>query len=302
MGFFEKLKQSLNKTRNIFTNKLDSAFNKDEKIDSNIYDELEELLILADVGISCSDEIITQLKENVKSKKLKFKPQAKEELIEIVENILKGDESLNLNSTPSVIIMLGVNGVGKTTTIAKLAYMLKNQGKSVIMGAADTFRAAAIDQLEIWAKKIDCQIIKHEEKSDPAAVVFDTIAASKKRNISVAICDTAGRLHTKSNLMNELGKIVRIIEKEGSGISKEILLTIDATTGQNGLVQAKRFKEATKITGTILTKLDGTAKGGIVIPIKKQLGLPIKFIGTGEQLDCIQPFDANMFTRALFNM
>lgn len=302
MGFFEKLKQSLNKTRNIFTNKLDSAFNKDEKIDSNIYDELEELLILADVGIKCSDEIITQLKENVKSKKLKFKPQAKEELIEIVENILKGDESLNLNSTPSVIIMLGVNGVGKTTTIAKLAYMLKNQGKSVIMGAADTFRAAAIDQLEIWAKKIDCQIIKHEEKSDPAAVVFDTIAASKKRNISVAICDTAGRLHTKSNLMNELGKIVRIIEKEGSGISKEILLTIDATTGQNGLVQAKRFKEATKITGTILTKLDGTAKGGIVIPIKKQLGLPIKFIGTGEQLDCIQPFDANMFTRALFNM
>ena len=302
MGFFEKLKKSLTKTRQNFTNRLDKSFEKDEKITDSFFEELEEILITCDVGFNCSDEIVRELQKNIKQKKIKFKKQAKEELMLIIEEILKTNEELKVPSKPTIILMLGVNGVGKTTTIAKLAYLFKQQKKSVLLAAADTFRAAAIEQLEILAKKVDCPLIKHQQNSDPASVVFDGICAAKKRNVDYLICDTAGRLHTKKNLMGELEKIVRVTNKEALDLNKEFLLTIDATTGQNGLIQAEKFKETANITGTILTKLDGTAKGGIVIPIKKNLNLPIKFIGTGESLEDFQVFDAAMFTKALFNV
>lgn len=302
MGFFERLKKSLTKTRQNFTNKLDKSFEKEEKITDPFFSELEEILITCDIGFDCSIEIVEKLKKNIKQKKIKFKKEAKNELIKIIEEILNTNEEPKQLSKPTIILMLGVNGVGKTTTIAKLAYFFKQQKKSVLLAAADTFRAAAIEQLEILAKKVDCPLIKHQQNSDPAAVVFDGISAAKKRNVDFLICDTAGRLHTKKNLMGELEKIVRITNKEGVNLNKEFLLTIDATTGQNGLIQAEKFKEAANITGTILTKLDGTAKGGIIIPIKKNLNLPIKFIGTGESLEDLQIFDSNMFTKALFNI
>ncbi len=300
MNFFERLKLSLKKTRQNFSNKLEKSFNTAEKISPEMFDELEEILITSDVGINSSCEIIENLKKNVKSKRLKFKEQAKEELILIINNILNSDEALKTTTTPSIFLILGVNGVGKTTTIAKLAHFFKQQGKSVILGAADTFRAAAIEQILILAKKADCPVVHHKEKADPAAVVFDTITAAKKRKLDIAICDTAGRLHTKKNLMSELEKIVKVVNKEAFDLDREFLLVLDATTGQNGLMQAIKFKESANITGTILTKLDGTAKGGIVIPIKKELNLPIQFIGTGEDLKDLQPFDANLFTKALF--
>ena len=240
------------------------------------------------------------LRENIKKKKIKNTSEAKQELIEIIKEILAGDEQLNINSKPSIILVLGVNGVGKTTTIGKLANLLKEEGNSVVVGAADTFRAAAIEQLEIWTNRVGCSIVKHREGADPAAVVFDTIAAAKKRNADVAICDTAGRLHNKKNLMAELKKISDVVKREAIGCDLEILLVIDATTGQNGVVQAKEFEKSAGLTGIILTKLDGTAKGGIVISIKKHLGLPIKFVGVGEQIDDLQPFDADLFTKALF--
>lgn len=302
MGFFEKLKKSLTKTRQNFADRLDRSFEKDEKISDSFFEELEEILISCDVGFSCTIEIVKELQKNIKQKKIKFKKQAKEELMLVIEEILKTNEEPQNISKPTIILMLGVNGVGKTTTIAKLAYYFKQQQKSVLLAAADTFRAAAIEQLEIWAKKVDCPLIKHQQNSDPASVVFDGICSAKKRNVDFLICDTAGRLHTKKNLMGELEKIVRVTNKEALNLNKEFLLTIDATTGQNGLIQAEKFKETAKITGTILTKLDGTAKGGIVIPIKKNLDLPIKFIGTGESLEDFQVFDANMFTKALFNV
>lgn len=301
MSVFEKLKQSLKKTREIFTKKLDENLQKDEKITNEFYDELEEILIAADVGPICSFDLVFELKKVVKEKKLKFKTQAKEELILIILNILKDEEKKEEEEkTQKIILVLGVNGVGKTTTIAKLCEFYLAQKKSVLIGAADTFRAAAIDQLAVWANRLNVSLIKQKQGADPAAVVFDTISAAKKRKIDISICDTAGRLHTKKNLMNELQKIVRILEKEGENLNKEILLVIDATTGQNGLVQAKQFKECAKITGVVLTKLDGTAKGGIIIPIKKQLKLPIKFIGTGETLKDLQKFDAELFLNALF--
>lgn len=300
MGVFEKLKQSLKKTREIFTKKLDENLQKDEKITNEFYDELEEILVAADVGPICSFDLVFELKKVVKEKKLKFKTQAKEELISIILNILKEKEKKEEEKTQKIILVLGVNGVGKTTTIAKLCEFYIAQKKSVLIGAADTFRAAAIEQLTVWANRLNVPLIKQKQGADPAAVVFDTISAAKKRKIDISICDTAGRLHTKKNLMNELEKIVRILEKEGENLNKEILLVIDATTGQNGLVQAKQFKECAKITGVVLTKLDGTAKGGIVIPIKKQLKLPIKFIGTGETLKDLQEFDAEIFLDALF--
>lgn len=302
MGFFEKLKKSLTKTRQNFADRLDRSFEKDEKISDSFFEELEEILISCDVGFSCTIEIVKELQKNIKQKKIKFKKQAKEELMLVIEEILKTNEEPQNISKPTIILMLGVNGVGKTTTIAKLAYYFKQQQKSVLLAAADTFRAAAIEQLEIWAKKVNCPLIKHQQNSDPASVVFDGICSAKKRNVDFLICDTAGRLHTKKNLMGELEKIVRVTNKEALNLNKEFLLTIDATTGQNGLIQAEKFKETAKITGTILTKLDGTAKGGIVIPIKKNLDLPIKFIGTGESLEDFQVFDANMFTKALFNV
>lgn len=303
MGVFEKLKQTLKKTREVFTKKLDDNLKKDEKITNEFYEELEEILIAADVGPVCSFDLIFELKKAVKEKKLKFKTQAKQELFLILLNILKNNEALKKEpeKPQKIILVLGVNGVGKTTTIAKLCEFYRTQKKSVLIGAADTFRAAAVEQLDIWAKRLNVPLIKQNQGADPAAVVFDTIAAAKKRKIDIAICDTAGRLHTKKNLMNELEKIVRITKKEGENFEKEILLVIDATTGQNGLTQAKEFKECAKITGVVLTKLDGTAKGGIVIPIKKQLMLPIKFIGTGESLKDLQEFDPELFLNALFN-
>ena len=300
MNFFEKLKQSLKKTRENLTNKLDENIKREEKITKEFYEELEEILIVADIGPINSFEIIEELKQIVKRKKLKLRVDAKEELIKIIEEILSSEEKLKINTTPSIILMLGVNGVGKTTTIAKISNYLKEQNKSVIIGAADTFRAAAIEQLEIWAEKVNCPLVKQKQGADPAAVVYDTIAAAKKRKIDVAICDTAGRLHTKKNLMSELEKIIKIMNKETEGLNKEILLVLDATTGQNGLIQAEEFKQYANITGAVLTKLDGTAKGGIIIPIKKKLKLPIKFIATGEGLKDLQPFNPLLFTRALF--
>lgn len=301
MGFFDRLKAGLKKTRKGITEQLNSVFDSSDKINDSMYEELEEILIMSDVGMQTSIEIIDMLKENIKKKKIKSTSEAKQELIDIIRDILTGDEQLNVNSKPSVILVLGVNGVGKTTTIGKLSNLLKKQGKSVIVGAADTFRAAAIEQLEIWTDRVGCSIVKHREGADPAAVVFDTIAAAKKRNVNVAICDTAGRLHNKKNLMAELKKISDVVKREASGCDLEILLVIDATTGQNGVIQAKEFKQAAGLTGIILTKLDGTAKGGIVISIKKNLGLPIKFIGVGEQIDDLQPFNADLFTKALFD-
>lgn len=300
MGFFEKLKSGLKKTRNGITKQINSVFDSSDKVTDSMYEELEEVLIMSDVGMQTSIEIIDMLKENIKKKKIKTTSEAKKELIDVIKDILTGDEQLNVNSKPSVILVLGVNGVGKTTTIGKLANLLKEQGKSVVVGAADTFRAAAIEQLEIWTDRVGCSIVKHREGADPAAVVFDTIAAAKKRNVDVAICDTAGRLHNKKNLMAELKKISDVVKREADGCDLEILLVIDATTGQNGVIQAKEFEKSAGLTGIILTKLDGTAKGGIVISIKKNLGLPIKFIGVGEQIDDLQPFDSDLFTNALF--
>ncbi len=301
MGFFDRLKAGLKKTRKGITEQLNNVFDSSDKINDSMYEELEEILIMSDVGMQTSIEIIDMLKENIKKKKIKNTVEAKQELIDIIRDILTGDEQLNINSKPSVILVLGVNGVGKTTTIGKISNLLKEQGNSVIVGAADTFRAAAIEQLEIWTDRVGCSIVKHREGADPAAVVFDTIAAAKKRNVDVAICDTAGRLHNKKNLMAELKKISDVVKREAAGCDLEILLVIDATTGQNGVIQAKEFKQAAGLTGIILTKLDGTAKGGIVISIKKNLGLPIKFIGVGEQIDDLQPFNADLFTKALFD-
>lgn len=300
MGFFEKLKSGLKKTRSGITKQLNNVFDSSDKITDSMYEELEEILIMSDVGMQTSMEIIDMLKENIKKKKIKSTSEAKQELIDIIKEILNGDEQLDINSKPSVILVLGVNGVGKTTTIGKLANLLKEQGNYVVVGAADTFRAAAIEQLEIWTNRVGCSIVKHREGADPAAVVFDTIVAAKKRNADVAICDTAGRLHNKKNLMAELKKISDVVKREAAGCDLEILLVIDATTGQNGVVQAKEFEKSAGLTGIILTKLDGTAKGGIVISIKKNLGLPIKFIGVGEQIDDLQPFDSDLFTKALF--
>ena len=301
MGFFAKLKNGLKKTRQEKKKKINAVFDSSDKIDENLYEELEEILIMADVGMETSVEIIDNLRENIKKKKIKHTQEARQELIEIIREILTGDEKLKVDTTPSIILVLGVNGVGKTTTIGKLANILKNQGKEVIVGAADTFRAAAIDQLEIWTGKVGCSIVKHREGADPAAVVFDTVVAAKKRGVDVAICDTAGRLHNKKNLMAELKKISDVVKKEASDLDIETLLVVDATTGQNGVVQAEEFGKASGLTGIILTKLDGTAKGGIVISIRKKLGLPIKFIGVGEQIDDLQPFDPELFTRALFD-
>ncbi|MDE5853176.1 MAG: signal recognition particle-docking protein FtsY [Oscillospiraceae bacterium] len=301
MGFFDKIRLGLAKTRGEMTEQLDQAFRLTEKISDDLYEELEEILIMSDIGMDTSIEIIDMLKEKVKKDKLKLSGQARNALIEIIAEVISGDEELNVNTKLSIMLVLGVNGVGKTTTIGKLASYFKNQGKSVILGAADTFRAAATEQLEIWANRTDCQVVKHREGADPAAVVFDTISAAKKRSIDIAICDTAGRLHNKKNLMSELLKISNVVKREGEGCDVEILLVVDATTGQNGVVQAREFKKAAGLTGIILTKLDGTAKGGIVIPIKQQLELPIKFVGVGEGIDDLQPFDAKLFTKALFD-
>ena len=300
MGFFDKIKEGLKKTRDSISGQINSMLHSFTKIDEELFEELEELLIMGDVGMNTAERICSEVRKKVKEQGVKDPNEVMGVLEKVVEEMLSGDEELHLATKPSVILVIGVNGVGKTTTIGKLASRLKAEGKSVILGAADTFRAAAIEQLEVWAERANVPMIKHSEGADPAAVVFDTIAAAKARSCDVVICDTAGRLHNKKNLMDELSKISRTIEKGLPGCDKEVLLVLDATTGQNAVNQAREFKSAAGITGIILTKLDGTAKGGVVLPIREDLDLPVKFVGVGEQVDDLQPFNAKDFAKALF--
>ena len=300
MGFFDKIKEGLKKTRDNISGQIDAMLNSFTKIDEDLFEELEELLILGDVGMATSERVCAELRRRVKQQGVTDPRQVRGLLKEIVADMLAGDETLKLGTRPSVILVIGVNGVGKTTTIGKLAARLKKDGKKVILGAADTFRAAAIEQLEVWAQRAGAELVKHAEGSDPAAVVFDAVAAAKARGADVVICDTAGRLHNKKNLMDELSKISRVIDREMPGCDKEVLLVLDATTGQNAVNQAREFKNAAGITGIVLTKLDGTARGGVILAIREDLGLPVKFIGVGEQVDDLQPFDAKEFAEALF--
>jgi len=300
-GFFARLKSGLGKTRGAINDKLDSVLKMFQKIDEELLEELEEALIMADVGVETSLYIISELRKKAKEEKIVNTEDVKAAIEEIISDILcRSDNTLSLNTSPCVIMVIGVNGVGKTTSIGKLAARLKKQGKKVILGAADTFRAAAIDQLDIWAKRSDIEIIKHQEGSDPAAVVYDTIQAAKARGSDVLILDTAGRLHNKKNLMDELSKISRVIERELPNSSRETLLVLDATTGQNAVTQAKLFCESASITGIILTKLDGSAKGGIVLAISHEQNIPVKLIGIGEGIEDLQDFDPQSFAKALF--
>lgn len=300
MGFFSKIKEGLQKTKNGFVKQMESVFNSFTKIDEDLFEELEELLITADVGVNTTQKICDRLRAEIKAQGIKDPTLIKELLRDIICEIISGDCALKLDTKPSVLMVIGVNGVGKTTTIGKLAHNLTQSGKKVILGAADTFRAAAIDQLQIWADRSSVEVVRHNEGSDPAAVVFDAITAAKARNADVVICDTAGRLHNKKNLMDELSKIKRVIEREAADCDIEVLLVLDATTGQNGVNQAKQFALASGITGIVLTKLDGTAKGGVVLSIKDELGIPIKYIGVGEGIDDLQPFVPVEFAKALF--
>ena len=299
-SFKEKLKKGLEKTRESFSTKVDNVFKMFKKVDEELFEELEEALISADVGVETSLYIIDELRKKVKEKHLTEADEVKTEIKGIISDILTSvDSKMNISSTPSVIMVIGVNGVGKTTSIGKMAANYKAQGKKVILGAGDTFRAAAIDQLAVWADRAGVDIVRHEEGSDPGAVMFDTIAAAKKRGADLIIFDTAGRLHNKKNLMDELKKIYKIIERELPDASKEVLLVLDATTGQNAINQAHQFGEATDITGIVLTKLDGTAKGGIVIAIAHEQNIPVKFVGVGEAVDDLEPFVASDFAQAL---
>lgn len=300
MGFFEKLKNGLSKTKTAIVGKIDSLFKKFRKVDEELFDELEELLICADIGVETTEEILDELRENVKENKIREPEDVKAALMEMLREMIGEHEPLNLSTKPSVILVIGVNGVGKTTSIGKISAELKSQGKKVVVAAADTFRAAAAEQLTVWCERAGVDIVKQAAGADPASVVFDAINSAKSKKADVLIIDTAGRLHNKKNLMDELAKIDRVINRELEGCSKETLLVLDATTGQNAVMQAKEFKEASRITGLILTKLDGTAKGGIVLSIKKELGIPVKFIGVGEKIDDMKPFNAEDFAQALF--
>ena len=300
MGFFDKLKQGLFKTKNAIVGKVDALFKKFVKVDEDLFDELEELLISADIGVNTTEEILEELRDTVKEKRIKEPEEVKRELFDILRRMIGEHEPLNLSTKPSVILVIGVNGVGKTTSIGKISAELKRQGKKVVVAAADTFRAAAADQLNVWTDRAGVDIIRQAAGADPASVVYDAISAVKSRGADVLIVDTAGRLHNKKNLMDELAKIDRVINRELPGAAKETLLVLDATTGQNAVYQAKEFKDASKITGLVLTKLDGTAKGGIIISIKKELGIPVKFFGVGEQIDDMKPFDSKEFAGALF--
>lgn len=300
MGFFNKIKEGLKKTRDAVIGQIDSMLKSFTKIDDELFEELEELLVMGDVGVPTAEKTCEELKKRVKKEGIKNPNEIHRLLEETVSDMLRGGEELDLSTTPSIILVIGVNGVGKTTTIGKLANHLTKQGKKVILAAGDTFRAAAIEQLEIWADRSHCEIIKQNEGSDPAAVIYDAISAAKARHADVIICDTAGRLHNKKPLMDELAKINRIIDRELPDASKEKLLVLDATTGQNAVNQAEQFSLATGITGIVLTKLDGTAKGGVVLAIKEGLGIPVKYIGVGEQIDDLQPFDSEDFAKALF--
>ena len=300
MGFFEKLKNGLKKTKDSMMGRIESLLHSFNKIDEDLFEELEETLILCDIGVTTSEKICDKLRQKVKQEGVKEPEKIKDMLKEIITEMLGEDQKLDMSTTPSVILVIGVNGVGKTTTIGKLAYQLHKQGKKVIVAAADTFRAAAIDQLEVWTERAGVDIIKHNEGSDPASVVFDALVAAKARQADVVICDTAGRLHNKKNLMEELKKINRVIEREYPDAYRETLVVLDGTTGQNALSQAKQFAEAAEITGIVLTKMDGTAKGGIVVAIQSELGIPVKYIGVGETIDDLQKFDSDDFVNALF--
>lgn len=301
MGLFKKIKEGLKKTRDSVVSQIDSMLKSFTKIDEELFEELTELLVMGDVGIQTAEQITDELRVKVKKEGIKDPNEITKLLQEVVADMLRGDEELKISTKPSIILVIGVNGVGKTTIIGKLANNLKKQGKSVLLAAADTFRAAAIEQLEIWADRSGCDIVKQNEGSDPAAVIYDAISAAKARNTDVIICDTAGRLHNKKHLMDELAKIGRVIDRELPDADKEYLLVLDATTGQNAVNQAEQFSKATGITGIVLTKLDGTAKGGVVLAIKNGLGIPVKYIGVGEQIDDLQEFVPEDFAKALFD-
>ena len=302
MGLFAKIKEGLKKTRESVVGQIDSMLKSFTKIDEELFEELEELLVMGDVGINTSQKICEELRKRVKKQGITNPKDVHDLLEEIVAEMLEGGQELNISTKPSIILVIGVNGVGKTTTIGKLANDLRRKHKKVLLSAADTFRAAAIEQLEVWAERSKCDIIKQKEGSDPAAVVFDSIQAAKARKADVIICDTAGRLHNKKHLMDELNKISRIIDRELPDADKEVLLVLDATTGQNAVNQAREFKNAAGITGIVLTKLDGTAKGGVVLSIKEELEVPVKYIGVGEQIDDLQPFDPAEFAKAMFDV
>ena len=300
MGFFDKLKQGLSKTKNSFDEKMNSVFSNFRKVDEELLEELEEALIMSDVGVETSTRIISNLRDRIKKERIEDEEGVKNALREEIQKILdEVDNSLHLSTTPSIILVVGVNGVGKTTSIGKIANRLKQDGKKIVIAAADTFRAAAVEQLEIWANRAGCKMIKKEEGADPASVVYDAIQATKKEQVDVLICDTAGRLHNKKYLMDELLKIKKVIDKELPESSKEVLMVLDATTGQNAISQVKAFKETVDINGLILTKLDGTAKGGVVIGIVAENKMPVKFVGVGEQIDDMQVFESEDFVKAL---
>lgn len=300
MGFFEKLKAGLQKTKNALFGRVHDLFVSMRKVDEDLLDELEEILITSDVGVETTEKIIAKLRRKIQEDRITESEDAYNALKGIIGEMIEDGKPLDLSTKPSVVLIIGVNGVGKTTSIAKIANYLKGQGKKVMLAAADTFRAAAIDQLGIWADRVGVDMIKHEEGSDPASVVFDAAAAAKARGADVLIIDTAGRLHNKKNLMDELSKINRVVGRELPDAARETLLVLDATTGQNAVIQAKEFSNTADITGLVLTKLDGTAKGGIVISVKDELGIPVKFIGVGEKADDMQPFIAQDFINALF--
>ena len=300
MSFFDKLKNGLSKTKSSIFGQVENLFKAFVKVDEDLLEELEELLIAADVGFESTEEIIEKLREKIKDERLSDPEETKQALIEILKGMIGDGMELDLSTTPSVILVIGVNGVGKTTSIAKIAHHLISNGKKVVLAAADTFRAAAIDQLQIWADRAGADLIKNNEGSDPAAVVFDAVSAAKSRKADVLIVDTAGRLHNKKNLMDELAKIDRVINRELPDASRETLLVVDSTTGQYAVRQAKEFKNSANISGLVLTQLDGTAMGGIVFSIKNELDIPVKYIGVGEKIDDLQPFDADDFVKALF--
>ena len=301
-GFFARLKNSLAKTKNAITERIDGVFSAFKVIDDDLFEELEEVLIMADIGQSTSELILDELKRKIKEEGIKEPEGVKTALKAIISDILKGTNSeMNLSGSPAVIVVIGVNGVGKTTSIGKMAAMYKAQGKKVILAAADTFRAAAIDQLEIWAERAGVDIVKYREGADPSSVVFDAIASAKAKGADLVICDTAGRLHNKKPLMEELKKVARVIERESGSSDFESLLVLDGSTGQNALIQAREFAQVSHITGVVLTKLDGTAKGGVIIPLAKEQNIGVKFIGIGEKIDDLRPFDPVQFADALFS-